>query len=101
MSQVATVQQLLPLPPSDMVKSAHDWDYIYEPDAAQVLDDVLTRYVESVVYQSVLENLASEHAARMVAMKAASDTATKLRSEESRVGKECDSTCRIGGSPYN
>src|SRR3546814_7339620 len=61
-----------------MVKSAHDWDYIYEPDAAQVLDDVLTRYVESVVYQSVLENLASEHAARMVAMKAASDNATKL-----------------------
>lgn len=78
MSQVATVQQLLPLPPSDAVQSAHEWDYIYEPDAAQVLDDVLTRYIESVVYQSVLENLASEHAARMVAMKAASDNATKL-----------------------
>ena len=78
MTQTATVQQLLPLPPSDALQTAHDWDYIYEPDAAQVLDDVLTRYVESVVYQSVLENLASEHAARMVAMKAASDNATKL-----------------------
>lgn len=78
MTQTATVQQLLPLPASDALQSAHDWDYIYEPDAAQVLDDVLTRYVESVVYQSVLENLASEHAARMVAMKAASDNATKL-----------------------
>lgn len=78
MTQTATVQQLLPLPPSDALQTAHDWDYIYEPDAAQVLDDVLTRYVESVVYQAVLENLASEHAARMVAMKAASDNATKL-----------------------
>lgn len=78
MTQTATVQALLPLPPSEGLQTAHDWDYIYEPDAAQVLDDVLTRYVESVVYQSVLENLASEHAARMVAMKAASDNATKL-----------------------
>lgn len=78
MSQVATVQQLLPLPPDQSMHSKHDWDYIYEPDAVSVLDDVLRRYIESVVYQAVLENLASEHAARMVAMKAASDNASKL-----------------------
>ena len=78
MTQKARQDQLLPLPPSETLESKHDWDYIYEPDAATVLDQVLTRYVESLVYQAVLENLASEHAARMVAMKAASDNATKL-----------------------
>lgn len=77
MTQRALVDQLLPLPPSDDVVAAHDWDYIYEPSAAEILDHVLTRYVESLVYQGVLENLASEHAARMVAMKSASDNATK------------------------
>lgn len=60
---------------------AHDWDYIYEPDGETVLNHVLTRYVESLVFQSVLENLASEHAARMVAMKAASDNANKVIDE--------------------
>jgi F-type H+-transporting ATPase subunit gamma len=54
------------------------WDYIYEPDAEQLLDDVLVRYVESLVYQAALENLASEQAARMVAMKSASDNASDL-----------------------
>ena len=78
MTQRATQDQLLPLPPSEALEAKHDWDYLYEPDAASVLDQVLTRYVESLVYQAVLENLASEHAARMVAMKAASDNATKL-----------------------
>ena len=78
MTQRAAFDQLLPLPPSETQVAKHDWDYIYEPDAATVLDQVLTRYVESLVYQAVLENLASEHAARMVAMKAASDNATKL-----------------------
>ena len=78
MTQKPRQDQLLPLPPSETLESKHDWDYIYEPDAATVLDQVLTRYVESLVYQAVLENLASEHAARMVAMKAASDNATKL-----------------------
>lgn len=78
MTQRAAFDQLLPLPPSDTPVAKHDWDYIYEPDAASVLDHVLTRYVESLVYQAVLENVASEHAARMVAMKAASDNATKL-----------------------
>lgn len=78
MTQRAAFDQLLPLPPSDTPVARHDWDYIYEPDAKTVLDHVLTRYVESLVYQAVLENVASEHAARMVAMKSASDNATKL-----------------------
>jgi F-type H+-transporting ATPase subunit gamma len=78
MSQRPTQDQLLPLPPSGTLETRHDWDYIYEPSAEAVLDDVLKRYVESLVYQAVLENLASEHAARMVAMKSASDNATKL-----------------------
>ncbi|MGN6518597.1 MAG: F0F1 ATP synthase subunit gamma [Dokdonella sp.] len=77
MTQKATVDTLLPLPPSPELPTTHSWDYIYEPDAAVVLEHVLTRYIESLVYQSVLENLASEHAARMVAMKSASDNATK------------------------
>ncbi len=78
MVQRAAFDQLLPLPPSqtDIVK--HDWDYIYEPDPATVLDHVINRYIESLVYHAVLENVASEHAARMVAMKAASDNASKL-----------------------
>jgi F-type H+-transporting ATPase subunit gamma len=78
MAQKPRQDQLLPLPPSDALETRHDWDYIYEPDAETVLNQVLTRYVESLVYQAVLENLASEHAARMVAMKSASDNATKL-----------------------
>ena len=78
MVQRATFDQLLPLPPSDAPVAKHDWDYIYEPNAEGVLDHVLTRYIESLVYQAVLENVASEHAARMVAMKAASDNANKL-----------------------
>ncbi len=77
MIQRAAFDQLLPLPPSEAV-AQHDWDYIYEPDAEGVLSHVLTRYVESLVYQAVMENVASEHAARMVAMKSASDNATKL-----------------------
>ena len=78
MTQRAAFDQLLPLPASDTPITQHDWDYIYEPDAATVLDHVITRYIESLVYQAVLENIASEHAARMVAMKAASDNASKL-----------------------
>ena len=77
MSQKPVVDALLPLPPTEEAPSAYNWDYIYEPDPASVLDHVLTRYIESLVYQAVLENLASEHAARMVAMKSASDNATK------------------------
>lgn len=77
MTQKSTIDQLLPLPPSEQVISAHNWDYLYEPDPETVMDHVLTRYIESLVYQATLENLASEHAARMVAMKSASDNATK------------------------
>ena len=78
MTQKASFDQLLPLPPSETQMAAHDWDYLYEPDAATVLEHVITRYIESLVYQALLENVASEHAARMVAMKAASDNANKL-----------------------
>ena len=78
MVQKPTQDQLLPLPASDSLETKHSWDYLYEPDAPTVLDHVITRYIESLVYQAVLENLASEHAARMVAMKAASDNANKL-----------------------
>jgi F-type H+-transporting ATPase subunit gamma len=78
MTQRAAFDQLLPLPPSDGAVAQHEWDYIYEPDAETVLEHVLTRYIESLVYQAVMENVACEHAARMVAMKAASDNATKL-----------------------
>jgi F-type H+-transporting ATPase subunit gamma len=77
MTQKPTLDQLLPLPPSESLATAHDWDYLYEPDAESVLDHVLTRYIESLVYQAALENLASEHAARMVAMKSAGDNAKK------------------------
>lgn len=78
MTQKATFDQLLPLPPAETQMARHEWDYIYEPDAESVLEHVLTRYIESLVYQAVMENVASEHAARMVAMKAASDNASKL-----------------------
>ena len=78
MVQRAAFDQLLPLPEPETQVAKHDWDYIYEPDAEAVLNHVLTRYIESLVYQAVLENVASEHAARMVAMKAASDNANKL-----------------------
>jgi F-type H+-transporting ATPase subunit gamma len=77
MTQQPTIAALLPLPPADSFVTAHNWDYLYEPDAATVMEHVLTRYIESLVYQAALENLASEHAARMVAMKSASDNATK------------------------
>ena len=78
MVQRAAFDQLLPLPASETDVVKHDWDYIYEPDPATVLDHVINRYIESLVYHAVLENVASEHAARMVAMKAASDNASKL-----------------------
>lgn len=78
MSQKVTLEQLLPLPPSNEEELKQYWDYLYEPDPKALLDDFLTRYIESVVYQATLENLASEHAARMVAMKSASDNATNL-----------------------
>jgi F-type H+-transporting ATPase subunit gamma len=75
------IEQLLPLPPTEDAEVRDIWDYIYEPDAETLLDSVLVRYIEALVYQSVLENLASEHAARMVAMKSATDNASDLIGE--------------------
>jgi len=81
MTQHPTLQQLLPLPESDDEEIRDVWDYIYEPDAEALLDTVLVRYIEADVYQAVLENLASEHAARMIAMKNATDNAGDLIDE--------------------
>ncbi len=78
MSQQPAVRQLLPLPAAGDAQLEHYWDYIYEPEAKDVLDDLLTRYVESLVYHGVVENMACEQSARMVAMKSASDNAGKL-----------------------
>ena len=78
MTQRPVVERLLPRAPSEEEEVKHYWDYLYEPDAKDVLDQLLTRYVESLVYQGVVENIASEQAARMVAMKAASDNAGGL-----------------------
>ena len=81
MTQKPTVEQLLPIQPVDTEGLPEHWDYIYEPEAKQLLDGLLMRYVESQVYRGAVENVASEMAARMVAMKAASDNAGKLISE--------------------
>jgi F-type H+-transporting ATPase subunit gamma len=87
MRQEPVVEQLLPLSASKMEAESkaaggeHGWDYIYEPDARTVIDDLLLRYVEALVYQAVAENMASEQSARMVAMKAATDNAGNLIGE--------------------
>ena len=81
MVQRPVILQLLPLPPSKEEQLRHHWDYIYEPDSKDVLDILLTRYIESLVYQGVIENIACEQAARMVAMKAATDNAGNLIDE--------------------
>ena len=82
MSQEPTIFQVLPLPPSDdETMKKKSWDYIYEPDPKALLDTLLRRYIESQVYQGVVENLASEQAARMVAMKAATDNGGNLIKE--------------------
>jgi F-type H+-transporting ATPase subunit gamma len=91
MKQEVVMEQLLPLSAVQMQAQAaaseaatgthHGWDYIYEPDAQAVIDDLLVRYVEALVFQAVAENMASEHAARMVAMKAATDNAGNVIGE--------------------
>ena len=83
MTQKPNVQQLVPISSSDlhdetMASREHSWDYIYEPSAKDLVDSLMGRYVESVVYQGVVENIASEQSARMVAMKAATDNAGNL-----------------------
>ena len=83
MKQESVVEQLLPLSSEKMQaeKTGASWEYIYEPDAQSVIDELLVRYVESLVYQAVAENMASEQSARMVAMKAATDNAGNVISE--------------------
>ncbi|MBT0586727.1 F0F1 ATP synthase subunit gamma [Alteromonas oceanisediminis] len=78
MSQEPVVNQLLPLPKSENESAEHSWDYIYEPEPKPILEALMKRYIESQVYQGVVENAASEQAARMVAMKAATDNAGNL-----------------------
>ena len=85
MTQKATVKQLLPVVTEDGDKLQKMWDYIYEPSAAELLDGLLMRYVESQVYQGAVENVACEMAARMVAMKSATDNAGSLIQELQRV----------------
>jgi F-type H+-transporting ATPase subunit gamma len=83
MKQEPQVQQLLPLTADTMTadKGTHAWDYIYEPDAPTVIDELLVRYIEALVYQAVAENMASEQSARMVAMKSATDNAGNVIDE--------------------
>lgn len=81
MKQEPVIEQLLPLPKAELSARTHSWDYIYEPDPKVILDKLLDRYIESQVYQGVVENAASEQAARMVAMKAATDNAGNLMDE--------------------
>ncbi|WP_311224049.1 MULTISPECIES: F0F1 ATP synthase subunit gamma [unclassified Acidovorax] len=83
MKQESVVERLLPLSSEKMQaeKTEHGWDYIYEPDAQSVIDEMLVRYVESLIYQAVAENMASEQSARMVAMKAATDNAGSVIGE--------------------
>lgn len=81
MKQEPMIEQLLPLTGEQMGTAEGSWDYIYEPDAKKVIDELLLRYIESLVYQSVVENMASEQSARMVAMKAASDNAKSVIGE--------------------
>src|SRR6478609_3065826 len=82
MKQEPVIEQVLPLPADrlkgDSKASRANWDYLYEPDARVVLDQLLTRYVEQIIYQALTENMASEQSARMVAMKAASDNASSV-----------------------
>lgn len=83
MKQESVIERLLPLSSEEMQshKKEHGWEYIYEPDAQTVIDELLLRYVESLVYQAVAENMASEQSARMVAMKAATDNAGSVIGE--------------------
>ena len=86
MKQEPVIEQLLPLSADRLAQTAaekkqYGWDYIYEPDAATVIDDLLTRYIEALVFQAVAENMASEQSARMVAMKSATDNAGTLIGE--------------------
>jgi len=81
MKQEPVLEQLLPLSGERMGAPETVWDYLYEPEAKAVLDQVMTRYIEAIIFQAVAENMASEQSARMVAMKSASDNARDLIDE--------------------
>ena len=81
MTQEPQIKQLLPLLPEDTPELKHRWDYIYEPDAKELLDGLMQRYIESLVYQAVIENIACEQAAKMVAMKNATENAGTIIDE--------------------
>ena len=81
MTQSPIITQLVPIEPSDDAELKHHWDYLYEPDAKEVLDQVLDRYIESLVYQGIVENVACEMASRMIAMKNATDNAGEMIDE--------------------
>jgi F-type H+-transporting ATPase subunit gamma len=81
MTQKPRIDQLLPIVPDTDERMRHHWDYLYEPEAKPVMTALLTRYIESLVYQGVVENIASEQASRMVAMKSATDNAGELINE--------------------
>ena len=81
MTQEPVINQLVPIVASEDVELGHHWDYLYEPDAREVLDTVMDRYIESIVYQGVVENVACEMAARMLAMKNATDNAGSMIDE--------------------
>lgn len=81
MSQKPRVSQLIPVVADADAKISHHWDYLYEPESKEVIDMLMTRYIESLVYQAVVENVACEMSARMVAMKSATDNAGKLVNE--------------------
>lgn len=81
MTQTPTIRQLVPLDPEEDEGMKHRWDYIYEPDARQLIEGLVTRFIESQVYQGVVENVACEQAAKMIAMKSATDNAGDLIDE--------------------
>ena len=81
MKQEPIMEQLLPLHGDTLGSASGRWDYLYEPDAKQVIDDLMIRYIESLIYQAVADNLASEQSSRMVAMKAATDNAGNVIEE--------------------
>ncbi len=81
MTQSPVVRQLLPLDPAEEAEYAHRWDYLYEPDARELIESLMVRYIESQVYQAVVENSACEQAAKMIAMKNATENADKLIDE--------------------
>ncbi len=81
MTQRPTISQLVPLDATEEGKSGYRWDYIYEPDARQLIEGLITRFLESQVYQAVVENVACEQAAKMIAMKSATDNAGDLIDE--------------------